>query len=236
MTDKDRDGQIAVIAQRHGVSAEAARVALTALEAGHGRQAQFNHPDLGGMGQWSSGGMMMIGDMFNNGLKAKVAALIDDLGPLVQEPAATSGSAGGRWPSELGIPSSSGSQNDMHYAVFPATRRLAVETDGAIAIYDTGDYQIGGVGQQQGGGQSLRFSSQKGSFDVSSLKRVDDGGKAEEKPAPTAKDSAPSEQEPEKKVPDDVVAKIEQLHGLMEKGILSREEFDAKKAELLARI
>ncbi len=27
-------------------------------------------PELGGMGQWSTGGMLMIGDMFNNGLKA----------------------------------------------------------------------------------------------------------------------------------------------------------------------
>ena len=31
--------------------------------------AQFSHPELGGMGQWSQGGMIMIGDMFNNGLK-----------------------------------------------------------------------------------------------------------------------------------------------------------------------
>ncbi|HZX31805.1 MAG TPA: SPFH domain-containing protein [Rhodocyclaceae bacterium] len=35
---------------------------------------------------------------------------------------------------------------------------------------------------------------------------------------------------------DDVVATIEKLHGLMEKGILSREEFEAKKAELLKKL
>jgi membrane protease subunit (stomatin/prohibitin family) len=32
---------------------------------------------------------------------------------------------------------------------------------------------------------------------------------------------------------DEVVATLEKLHGLVEKGILSQAEFDAKKAELL---
>ncbi|MRR51841.1 MAG: hypothetical protein EG825_13180 [Rhodocyclaceae bacterium] len=36
--------------------------------------------------------------------------------------------------------------------------------------------------------------------------------------------------------PDDVVATLEKLHGLKEKGILSIEEFEAKKAELLKKL
>ncbi len=55
------------IAARHGVSVEAALTLLGALARSHGAQAQFNHPELGGMGQWSEGGMIMIGDMFNSG-------------------------------------------------------------------------------------------------------------------------------------------------------------------------
>ena len=35
---------------------------------------------------------------------------------------------------------------------------------------------------------------------------------------------------------DDVVATLEKLHGLVEKGILSKEEFEAKKAELLKKL
>lgn len=35
---------------------------------------------------------------------------------------------------------------------------------------------------------------------------------------------------------DDVVATLEKLHGLMEKGILSKEEFEAKKADLLKKL
>jgi hypothetical protein len=47
------------------------------VAAGGGTLAQFNcnHPELGGNGQWMSGGMTMVGDMFNYGLKATVSGL-----------------------------------------------------------------------------------------------------------------------------------------------------------------
>jgi membrane protease subunit (stomatin/prohibitin family) len=35
---------------------------------------------------------------------------------------------------------------------------------------------------------------------------------------------------------DDVMATLEKLHGLVEKGILSQAEFDTKKAELLKKL
>lgn len=35
---------------------------------------------------------------------------------------------------------------------------------------------------------------------------------------------------------DDVVATLEKLHGLVEKGILTKDEFEAKKAELLKKL
>ena len=40
------------------------------------------------------------------------------------------GGFGSSWPAELGSPSSSGAQNDMSYAYFPATRRLAIRVGG----------------------------------------------------------------------------------------------------------
>ena len=67
------------VATRHGVSLDVALTLLGALAQGNGRQAQFNHPELGGMGQWSRGGMVMIGDMFNQGLKHRVDALCNEL-------------------------------------------------------------------------------------------------------------------------------------------------------------
>lgn len=77
------------------------RVMLAALVAGHGSQAQFNHPELGGLGQWSRGGMLMIGDMFNNGLKARVDALASDLSVLLDRTAAF-GAASGQSQSQSG--------------------------------------------------------------------------------------------------------------------------------------
>ena len=79
----DRDAAIQAAARRHGLSEGAVEVLWDALVRGRG-QAQFSHPELGGMGQWS-GGMLQIGDMFNAGLKAKVAAACADLAAQVGE-------------------------------------------------------------------------------------------------------------------------------------------------------
>lgn len=187
MTDQSRD--LAEIARQHGVSEVAARQLLDALERGGGRQAQFNHPDLGGMGQWQSG-MLSIGDMFNNQLKGRVSGLIDALVPLVghekdapTKAAPAEGDEGGNggerarkswWPDGLGSPASTGSQNDMRYAVFPDDRRLAVEVDGKVTLYDTGDHHVSGVSQQQSGTQSIRISSQHGMLAPEQLKVVTD--------------------------------------------------------------
>lgn len=173
---------IAEIAQRHGFGLEAGQAMVAALESGAGAMAQFSHYELGGMGQWSRGGMLMIGDMFNNSLKARVGALADDLAAAMasgaipaRRPAPGQSSAGfaNWWPEDLGAPSATGAQNGRRYAVFPATRRLAIERDGQVRIYDTGDDNIGGAGQQQGGVDSLSFSTDRGSIGVHDLREVD---------------------------------------------------------------
>lgn len=66
------------VAQRNGLSEGAVTVLLSALESSGYTMAQFNHPELGGMGQWS-GGMTMIGDASNAELKAKVQSVCSDL-------------------------------------------------------------------------------------------------------------------------------------------------------------
>src|SRR3954465_4972942 len=85
MQDLTPEGRrtIESIALRHGVSTDAALTLLQALRAGNGAMAQFSHPELGGMGQWSQGGMTMVGDMFNQGLRAHVDALCTDLAGLL---------------------------------------------------------------------------------------------------------------------------------------------------------
>ena len=56
---------------------------LQALLNSKGTMAQFDHRELGGAGQWMPGGMTMVGDMFNHGLKAKVDGLCSDLSQIL---------------------------------------------------------------------------------------------------------------------------------------------------------
>jgi hypothetical protein len=272
------------IAGRYGMSFEAVEHMLFAVIAGYGTQAQFNHPEFGGMGQWSQGGMIMIGDMFNNQLKARVDSLCNELSALIrstevlaplpsfqsQSQNQSSGvslfvpgafSSRNWWPDELGQPSSTGAQNNLRYAFFPSTRRLAIDLGGTITIYDTGDHQIGGFSQQQSGDQSLSFTSQYGLVRVSDLPMVPTGGFRQENVAvaerapvhvAAAEPQTPivpafSTPEPVPAAPvqtstvsteteDDIFAKIEKLANLHAKGILTDEEYKTKKADLLNRL
>jgi hypothetical protein len=258
------------VAARHGVSPAAAETLLVALVAGGGSQAQFNVPELGGMGQWSRGGMVMVGDMFNTALKARVDALCSELAGLVGDsqafaPRSTqdnvksslfvtgSGGGGGWWPAGLGTPASTGAQNDMRYAFFPEARRLAISVGGRVTVYDTGDHRLGGFSQQQSGDQSLSFTSQHGLVRVAELDivRPDGGsetprseamtpaGEALHTPVPTQDEqSSGSGVGPSRGSPgvDDVLGTIERLAELHGRGILSKQEFEAKKADLLGRL
>jgi hypothetical protein len=77
------------------------------------------------------------------------------------------------WPEDLGQPETSGGQNDLRYAYFAASHRLAVSRDEKVTLYDTGSYEVSGVQQQQGGDNSdLTFSSQKGPVPLSELQTV----------------------------------------------------------------
>ena len=270
---------IGEIARRHGFSDEAGRAMADALNLSAGSMAQFHHPDLGGMGQWSRGGMLMIGDMFNHHLKGRVAGLAEDLaeamvrGALVaRRPAHGESSAGfGQWwPESLGHASSTGAQNGGRYAVFPDARRLAVKRDGRVTIYDTGDHRIGGASQQQGGGSSLSFSTDRGSVGIEAFSQLrnaqqqDDRSSSAEadpiqhpasaqatapsapaktmafapRPASNAPHASPGPTAPpaaraEGGDPFDMIRK---LASLKDEGLLTEEEFAAKKTELLARI
>ena len=76
------------------------------------------------------------------------------------------------WPADLGSPATAGSQNSLHYAFFPDKQRLAIQRDGKTTVYDSADHRIGGVSQQQGGSQTVAFTSQHGTVDLDSLKQV----------------------------------------------------------------
>jgi hypothetical protein len=74
-------GQMIVsdLAARHGFSTDAVTHMFFAVLNGNGGQAQFSHGEFGGSGQWMRGGMIMLGDMFNNYLKGRVDSLCSEI-------------------------------------------------------------------------------------------------------------------------------------------------------------
>jgi hypothetical protein len=249
------------VSNRYGISVNAVTDLTQALMRSNGTMAQFNIPELGGGGQWMQGGMTMVGDMFNNQLKYTVDGLCIDLSNLIHQGAiqykplpkiqnqngSQSGFAGNWW-GDLGYPNSTGSQNDTSYAIFSNIRRLAILQNGKVTVFDTLDNHIGGVGQQQGGNYSVSFTSQYGTVDLNTLPIV--SGRSD-KPKPLSEQIQNNvvQNEPAPIVPvftnnttnnsdleEDIFEKIEKLAALKDKNILSVEEFENKKTDLLSRL
>ena len=119
-----------------------------------------------------------------------------------------------------------------------------------MSIYDTGEHRITGFSQQQGGDQSLTFTSQFGLVRVADLPLVapmshefhEPSASRSREPAPSETPVAPvTAPAPASKAPapastDDILTMIERLSDLRQKNILTEEEFAAKKAELLNRL
>jgi hypothetical protein len=253
-------------AGRYGLSDAAVEHMARAVANGGGTMAQFNVPELGGSGQWMSGGMTMVGDMFNMGLQARVSNLCGELSDAMGRGAffaAPQGMGGGSWwPEGLGAPASVGGQNQARYAYFPQARRIAFDAGngGQVILLDTLDNNIGGFSQQQSGQgdpfQGVSFSSQYGQFALSSLPRADGSGPApfvaptqdfapqpaqDFVPQPDVQDFVPQPaQAPAAPAPagdaDAILATIGRLATLRDAGALTDDEFTSKKSELLARL
>ena len=162
---------------------------------------------------------------------------------------AGSGSTSQWWPDELGSPASTGTQNDLRYAYFPVPRRLAIQQGGRVRVYDAGEHRISSFSQQQGGDQSLIFTSQFGLVRVADLPLVFPQRDQSQEPSPfvsatpaqmpgplpiAAIVAAPAPAAP--LATDDILKTIERLAELRQKNILTEEEFAAKKADLLGRL
>lgn len=253
------------VANRYGISVNAVTDLTQALMQSGGTMAQFNISELGGGGQWMLGGMTMVGDMFNNGLKATVDGLCIELSNLINQGGIQykplpkvehkngfmSGNSGNWW-GDLGFPNSTGSQNNTSYAIFSQINRLAIQENGQVTIFDTLDHQIGGTGQQQGGSYSVSFTSQYGHVDLNQLPIVS-GGNPQGTSNPTNNQNTFVGQQPEPilqepiqqnaqnnttntNFEEDIFMKIEKIAGLKDKGILTEQEFENKKADLLNRL
>jgi hypothetical protein len=258
--------QVETIAAKYNLKTETVEALLKAVVQGNGTMAQFDIAELGGSGQWMKGGMTMVGDMFNNTLKGTVDKLCTELSQLVSsevlyqdandkttewdaESEHETGNNGSSWPSIFGNPTSSGSQNNFRYAYFAPVRRLVIEENGRRTIYDTKHHIITGISQQQGQGNSYKFTSQDGPVDLASLQLISEPT-TQIQPTPEiaydvtstadlhheSQDLSTAGQTFDRSPQDIIIATIEKVNVLFEKGQITEEEFKAKKQELLSRL
>ena len=145
---------VAALAERYAIGVDAMKMMLDAVSRGGGSMAQFNLPEFGGSGQWMRGGMTMVGDMFDNSMKATVDNLCNDLSkalanqpnmmaafiPPEMQMQSQGGSGASFWSSRnpdlggrpLGSPSSTGSQNNLRYAIFRGPTGWPLTMAGAL--------------------------------------------------------------------------------------------------------
>lgn len=161
--------QIESLAAEYNLPVDAVQALWVALQRGNGTAAQFNHPALGGSGQWMPG-MVMLGDMNNYKLKAAVDAICSELSS-----SARPKDSDYWWDTSLGGPSLSGAQNDLRYAYFPQYNLLVVRYKGRVIEYDTSGLNVLGISVQN---QSLMISTPVGVKRVSELPILQDSDKA----------------------------------------------------------
>lgn len=240
------------LAERHGFSRDAILHLLCALRQGNGRMAMFSHPEFGGPGQWMYGGPPMLSDVLNPDLRCRVDTLCHELSEKLAGQPAWLGNAQGQapasddalawatadtpwWPAELGTPSATGSQDGLRYAYFAEARRLVVQRGDETSIHDTGEHRITGIStSQQGAASSVIFTSQHGQVDLASLPVISSApaDHTSVTASATRREGSPHRASQE----SELLNAIERLGELRDKGILTEEEFAAKKAELLSRL
>ena len=175
------DNRLRDIANKHGFSEEAAAFMAQTIRQAGGRFAQWNHPQLGGFGQWIPG--LTTLSPRDPATEKRLDELCQDLLGLLKEDGHTEvpGQDGTVWwPKTLGFrPDSAGGQNRVRYAYFADVRRLAVDRgDGQVTVYDTGEHHVHGVSQRQGSSSSdqIVFQSQRGEVDLDTLAVVEPPG------------------------------------------------------------
>lgn len=75
---------IATLAAGHNISESAVETLWQAVEAGNGTAAQFNHPELGGMGQWMAGSMAVVSDFNEAHMQETITQLCTTIATYLQ--------------------------------------------------------------------------------------------------------------------------------------------------------
>ncbi len=235
------------VAERHGVSLDAVRHLVQALERGHGTMAQFDHPDLGGMGQWFSGGMVMVGRMFDDGLKARVDALCTELAAALRRAASRRRARGAarRRRVVAGRSRGAGEHRLAERAALrlfpgePAARRRIGRGRRASTI-PASTASPGCRRRTAASASPARWERSISNACAGSRRRRPPRGRRIRRARRTRRrprqPRRPSTSRTGPGVRADVLATIERLADLHARGVLTEREFSDKKAELLARL
>lgn len=253
------------LARRHGFSLEAVTHMMFSVLNGNGSMAQFSHPEFGGSGQWMRGGMIMLGDMFNHGLKGRVDAICSDIsGILASQPGLLSSGSfqsqsqgGDNWQSQnVGAPRGQSSlfQPDPASNWWPQDLGVPNATGsqnsvryayfgGArrLAVQTGSDVWVYDTLDNQIGG----FSQQQGGGGSIVFTSQYGTVNLSSLPVVSRNGQAPLVVQPTFNPPSPqagggdttgVLATLERLGALRSQGILTDAEFNSKKAELLSRL
>ncbi|TAE03736.1 MAG: hypothetical protein EAZ97_01080 [Bacteroidetes bacterium] len=159
------------IAKKHNFSEELVERIWENLLQTQGNQVQFNEPELGAMGQWQNG-MVMISDMFNLRLKNKVNDLCTELSVLAKEQL-TNDAKKPKSKDESEKADCIASQNGTEYAYFSKTNRLRMRKDDKTTFYDTTGYKITGISQaQQNGKEKVEIWAGKQKLSLEDFEKV----------------------------------------------------------------
>lgn len=252
---------VADLASRHGFSPDAVAHMLYAVWSGNGSMAQFSHPEFGGSGQWMRGGMLMLGDMFNNQLKGRVDGLCYDLANLLasQPGLLQSGSfqsqsqggsasqqqtSGGSWgqsslfepdPTALWWPQDLGAPSATGSQ--NQVRYAYFANARRLAVQTGGEVWVYDTQDHQIGG----FSQQQGGSGSISFSSQYGNVDLTRLPVVSRNGQPASAPSPptgtgQGAASGNVFEALERLGDLKARGVLTEAEFAAKKAELLARL
>ncbi len=177
---------IRAIAIRHCVSEGAVRRLVQGLLLTDGAQVEFNEPELGGPGQWMPG-LIKVRDASNSALKRRIDAICSEIAQQIQSgtlrptntpphqnrPITWEENGLVWWPGEMGSPTLTGALHGIRYAWFAHVRRLLIDEEGHVRVYDSGMHRISGILLKHAAGQrALVFTSQHGTLDLTVLPAI----------------------------------------------------------------
>jgi Short C-terminal domain len=248
------------LSQSSGFSPDAVTHMLAAVLNGNGSMAQFSHPEFGGGGQWMRGGMVMIGDMFNNNLKSRVDLLCYEISNILsREPGlfqrggfqsqSQSGSGsqdqtvgGARGQSNLFVPDPRSNWWPAELGAPSATgsqnnlRYAYFAGARRLAVDSGGDVWVYDTQDHQIGG----FSQQQG-MGNSILFSSQYGTVVLSSLPVVSRNGQPVQNAPPAALPSspadgNIFMALQLLGDLKAKGLINDQEFAAKKAEILGRL